>query len=309
MKTIFILTILIVLPGCSVAFKNDRAAESNQAANKSEEAEVQSAIARKTGGETEAEQTGLTGTYRYRKALSSNIRIINNAIGVEDLGGNRLRVSISANYEYKERSGSWMVNSGDAGGDVTLKNGTAILVPEGYPDCPITMKFSGNKIVVSHEGVGGDCGFGGNVTASGTYTKTSNELNDNEMMDDDVPPLTSGDNTETNGNQIRFKPGASSAIVGGTAVGGEEKTYLVGARAGQTMTVKIAENSQYNDVVFHIVAPDGSFPMGTNGEGVDEQSEISTTWSGKLPKTGDYKIVIGTIESKKANFKMSVSIR
>ena len=304
MKTIFILTILIVLPGCSVAFKTDRAAESNQPANKSEESEVQSAIGRKSGGETEAEQTGLTGTYRYRKALSSNIRVINNAIGVEDLGGNRLRVSISANYEYKERSGSWMVNSGDAGGDVTLKNGTAILVPEGYPDCPITMKFSGNKIVVSHEGVGGDCGFGGNVTASGTYTKTSNELNHNEMMDD-APETASGD-----GGRIRFKPGASSAIVGGTAIGGgEEKTYLVGARAGQTMSVKITENSQYNDVVFHIIAPDGSFPMGTNGEGVDEQSEISTTWSGKLPKSGDYKIVIGTIESKKANFKMSVSIR
>jgi hypothetical protein len=303
MKTIFILTILIVLPGCSVAFKTDRAAESNQPANKSEEAEVQSAIGRKSGVETEAEQTGLTGTYRYKKALYNNIRIINNAIGVEDLGGNRLRVSIAANYEYKELSGSWMVNSGSAGGDVMLKNGTAILVPEGYPGCPITMKFSGNKIVVSHEGVGGDCGFGGNVTASGTYTKTSNELNHNEMMDD-APETASG-----NGERIRFKPGASSATVGGTAVGGEEKTYLVEARAGQTMSVKITENSQYNDVVFHIVAPDGSFPMGTNGEGVDEQSEISTAWSGKLPKTGDYKIVIGTIESKKANFKMLVSIR
>jgi hypothetical protein len=127
------------------------------------------------------------------------------------------------------------------------------------------------------------------------------------MMDD--APETANNNTITNGERIQFKPGASSATVGGTAVGGEEKTYLVGARAGQTMSVKITENSQYNDVVFHIVAPDGSFPMGTNGEGVDEQSEISTAWSGKLPKTGDYKIVIGTIESKKANFKMLVSIR
>jgi hypothetical protein len=302
MKTIFILTIMVGLSACSLSFKKDSSTESNQAAKKSDEAEPLSAIARKTGGDVEGAQTSLTGTYRYKSGRN------NNAIGVEELGGNRLEIHIAANYEYKDNTGAWMANSGDADGIVTKTGDTAVLVPEGYPECEITLKFSGNKIVVKHEGAGGDCGFGGNVTAGGTYTKTSNELNQNEMIDD-APPLTSGDNTETNGNRIRFKPGASSAIVGGTAVGGGEKTYLVGARAGQTMSVKITENSQYNDVVFHIVAPDGSFPMGTNGEGVDEQSEISTTWSGKLPKTGDYKIVLGTIESKKANFKMSVSIR
>ncbi|HEX8568133.1 MAG TPA: hypothetical protein VF648_21010 [Pyrinomonadaceae bacterium] len=298
MKTIFILTILIVLSGCSVAFKADRAAESNQPANKSEETEIQSAIGRKSGDETESGQTNLTGTYRYKSGRNHN------AIGVEELGGNRLRLHIAANYEYKDSSDEWMVNSGDASGIVTLKNGTAVLFPEGYPNCPITLKFSGNKIVVRHEGAGGDCGFGGNVTASGTYTKTSNELNQNEMIDD--APEIAGNNTITNGERIQFKPGTSSATVGGTAVGGgEETTYLLGARAGQTMTVKITENSQYNDVVFHIIAPDGSFPMGSDGE----SASYDTTWSGRLPKSGDYKIVVGTIESKKANFKMLVSIR
>lgn len=298
MKTIIILTFLVGVAGCAVAFKTDRAAESNQAAKKSEESEVQSAIGRKSGDEAESGQTNLTGTYRYKSGRS------NNAIGVEDLGGNRLRISISANYEYKDSSGEWMVNSGGAGGTVTLKNGTAVLVPEGYPDCPITLKFSGNKIIVNHEGAGSDCGFGGNVTATGTYTKTSNELNHDQMIDD-APETTSDSKTETGGERIRFNAGASSATVSGTAVGGEEKTYVLGAKAGQTMTVKITENSQYNDVVFHIVAPDGSFPMGSDGE----SASYDTAWSGRLPKSGDYKIVIGTIESKKANFRLSVSIR
>jgi hypothetical protein len=300
MKTIFILTILVGLSACSVAFKTDRSTESNQAVKKSEEAEPLSAIARKTNGYAETAQTNLTGTYRYKSGRN------NNAIGVEELSGNRLDVSIAANYEYKDSSGEWMANSGTAGGVVNLKGGKAVLVPKGYPDCEITLKFSGNKIAVKHTGA--DCGFGANVTAGGTYTKTSSELNQNEMIDD--APETGSNKAISNGERIQFKPGTSSAAVGGTAVrGGEEKTFLVGARTGQTMSVKITENSRYNDVVFHIVAPDGSFPMGTNGEGVDEQSEIGTAWNGKLPKTGDYKIVIGTIESKKANFKMSVEIR
>jgi hypothetical protein len=298
MKTIFILTIMVGLSACSVSFKKDSSTESNQAAKKPEETEPLSAIARKTDADADTAQTNLTGTYRYKSGRN------NNAIGVEELGGNRLEISIAANYEYKDSSGEWMVNSGSASGIVTKTGDTAVLVPEGYPNCPITLKFSGNKIVVKHEGAGGDCGFGGNVTAGGTYTKTSNELNPNEMIDD-ATEIANTD-TITNGERIQFKPGTSSATVGGTAVGsGEEKTYLVGARAGQTMSVKITENSRYNDVVFHIVAPDGSFPMGSDGE----SASYDTTWSGRLPKTGDYKIVVGTIESKKANFKMLVSIR
>jgi uncharacterized protein YceK len=297
MKTIFILTLFVVLSGCGAAFKTERAEESNKAAKKFEEAEVQSAIGTKTVAEMEISQTSLTGTYRYKNGRN------NNAIGIEELGGNRLRVSISANYEYKDSSGEWMVDSGDAIGIVHFKNGAAVLVPEGYPDCPIALKFSGNKIIVKHEGAGGDCGFGGNVTAGGTYTKTSNELNQNEMIDD-VPGTPTKSNTR-NGERIRFAPGKSSAIVGGKISSGDEKTYLIGARAGQMMSLEITEGGANNDVIFYIIAPDNSLPMGSAGE----SAEYDAFWSGKLPKSGDYKIVLGAIESKNVNFKMSVEIR
>ncbi|MDQ4120167.1 MAG: hypothetical protein M3209_01710 [Acidobacteriota bacterium] len=299
MKTIFILTVLIVLSGCSIAFKTNSSAESDQSAKKPEEGEAQSsAIARKSGeAEIELGQTNLTGTYRYKSGRS------NNAIGVEDLGGNRLRVSVAANYEYKDSSGEWMANSGGTGGVVTLRNGTAVLIPEGYPDCPITMKFSGNKIEVTHKGAGADCGFGGNVTASGTYTKTSNQLNNEEMADDVSETPTK--NSPTGGERVRFAPGKSSTIVSGKISAGDEKTYLVGARAGQTMSLDITEGGANNDVVFYIIAPDGSLPMGSAGE----SAEYDARWTGKLPKSGDYKVVVGAIESKNVNFRMSVEIR
>ncbi len=96
----------------------------------------------------------------------------------------------------------------------------------------------------------------------------------------------------------------------GKLIGSEEIVYLVGARAGQTIKVKITEGGRTdgggnNDTVFHIVAPDGSYPMGMAGA----LTELETGWSGKLKKNGDYKIVGGTIESEKVNFKMAVSIR
>ncbi|HEX8396884.1 MAG TPA: hypothetical protein VF644_05630 [Pyrinomonadaceae bacterium] len=298
MKTIFILTILIGLSACSVAFKKDSSTESNQAAKKSEEAEPLSAIARKTDEDAEATQTNLTGTYRYKSGRN------NNAIGVEELGGNRLEISIVANYEYKDSSGEWMANTGTAGGTVTKTGDTAVFVPEGYPDCEITLKFSGNKIFVKHEGAGGNCGFGGNVTASGTYTKTSNELNQNEMIDD-ATEIPTKSKTASGGDRIRFAPGKSSTVVSGKISSGDEKTYLVGARAGQTMHVEITEGGANNDVVLYIIAPNGSYPMGMSGE----TPEYDGFWNGKLGQSGDYKIVLGAIESKNVNFKMSIEIR
>ena len=298
MKTIFILTIMVGLSACSVAFKKDSSTESNQAAIKPEEAEPLSAIARKTDGDAEAAQTNLTGTYRYKSGRN------NNAIGVEELGGNRLEISIAANYEYKDSSGEWMANSGTAGGIVTRNGDTAVFVPEGYSDCEITLKFSGNKIFVKHEGAGGDCGFGGNVTAGGTYTKTSNELNQNEMIDD-ATEIPTKSKTASGGDRIRFAPGKSSTVVSGKISSGDERTYLIGARAGQTMSLEITEGGANNDVVFYIIAPDNSLPMGSTGE----SAEYDAHWTGKLPKSGDYKIVLGAIESKNVNFKMSVEIR
>ena len=71
------------------------------------------------------------------------------------------------------------------------------------------------------------------------------------------------------------------------------------------MHVEIIEGGANNDVVLYIIAPNGSYPMGKAGE----TPEYDAFWNGKLGQSGDYKIVLGAIESKNVNFKMSIEIR
>jgi len=249
-----------------------------------------------SGENISSAQKTKTGTYRYK---SGNY---NNAIGVEEQSGNRLRISIVANYEYKV-DGEWMANSGSASEVVALKGDTAVLVPADFPACQITLKFSVGKIIVKQKGTETDCGFGGYTLADGTYVKTSDELNQNEMIDD-AQPITTGENVTNDGERIRFAAGKSSTVVSGKITGDKEKIYTIGARAGQTMTIKVTDGGINNDVVFHIVAPDGSHPMGD-----EEGGGYDSAWSGKLKKSGDYKIVVGTIESQNTPFKIQIGIR
>jgi hypothetical protein len=302
---IFILMILMLFAsnasacsfkvGSSNSQADSKASKSNETA-KSEISNDEGIIDTPGDEKNSFAQETKTGTYRYK---SGNY---NNAIGVEQQSGNRLRISIVANYEYKV-DGEWMANSGSASETVALKGDTAVLVPADFPACQITLKFSGNKIVVKQKGTEADCGFGGNTSAEGTYVKTSNELNQNEMIDD-AQPITTGESITNSGERIRFAAGKSSTVVSGKITRGEEKIYTIGARAGQTMTIKVTDDGANNDVVFHIIAPDGSRPMGD-----EEGGGYDSAWSGKLQKSGDYKIVVGTIESENTPFKIQIGIR
>jgi hypothetical protein len=75
-------------------------------------------------------------------------------------------------YEFKSGEGP-MANVGDASGEATIENDTAVFVPEETGDCKITMTFLPNgKLKVEQRGE--ECGFGHNVRADGTYRKISN---------------------------------------------------------------------------------------------------------------------------------------
>lgn len=227
-----------------------------------------------------------TGTYRYKSGSYIN------AIGIEELGGDKLKVVLGANYEYKI-DGDWLANSGSAEGIVMLDGNKAVLIPEGSQNCQIKMDFFiSNKIKVEQIGVDSDCSFGSSVNAGGIYLKTSDDPNQVEA--DEMPP----------GQRISFGHGKSSAVVSGYVEQKKETIYSIGARAGQMIKVEIIDTSDISDVVFYLVAPDGSRPMGNeDGGGYD------SIWNGKLTQTGDYRIVVTTIESAGANFKMSISIR
>jgi hypothetical protein len=100
------------------------------------------------------------GTYRSGR----------NEIKVLALGHNKLRVQMHLTYEFKSQFGP-MANVGEAFGEATIENDTAIFHPPDAQNCTITIKFvRGNKLKVSEDHTM-ECGFGLNVSSAGTYIK------------------------------------------------------------------------------------------------------------------------------------------
>jgi hypothetical protein len=88
------------------------------------------------------------------------------------LGKQRLKVEFSGIYEYRSPQGP-MANTGEGSGIAEIYGDTAKFKPEGTePDCLITMKFTGGRLLVEQEGF---CGFGNNVSATGQYRKVSGQ--------------------------------------------------------------------------------------------------------------------------------------
>lgn len=104
--------------------------------------------------------TQANGTYRYRQ----------NEIKILALGHNKLRIHMDLTYEYKSPNGP-TAHTGQASGEATIENDTAVFYPLDDKKCKITIKFlAGNKIKVSEVNTM-NCGFGMNVTSEGTYMK------------------------------------------------------------------------------------------------------------------------------------------
>jgi hypothetical protein len=101
--------------------------------------------------------------------------------------------------------------------------------------------------------------------------------------------------------RIRFARGSSSAGVEGAVLRGERAVYLVGARGGQQMRVRVV--SPENNAVFQIHSPPGGAALPGAGE-----TDDATAWSGTLPRSGDYRIVVGGTRGN-ASYSLHVEIR
>lgn len=112
--------------------------------------------------------------------------------------------------------------------------------------------------------------------------------------------LTMGADQDTT-RRIRFARGASSAVVEGAVLRGERAVYLVGARAGQQMRVRVV--SPEENAVFQLHSP----PRGATLRGAGETDDAKA-WSGTLPRTGDYRIVVGGTRGN-AEYRLHVEIR
>lgn len=93
--------------------------------------------------------------------------------------------------------------------------------------------------------------------------------------------------------RVRFPRGASATTVKGTTKG--QETYLIGARTGQTMSLKVTGSN----LTVELQAPEGAEIA---------QPKPNQPWSAKLPANGDYRLTISPPKGT-ATFVIDVSIK
>ena len=112
---------------------------------------------------------------------------------------------------------------------------------------------------------------------------------------------------------IRFAPGTSAGEVGGAVERGGRAIYSFGARAGQTMHLRVEAVEQ--NAAVQIYLPGASLPAadpagditGTTLPGAGE-GEDATAWDGRLPRSGTYLVVVGPTRGG-ATYRLRLSIR
>jgi hypothetical protein len=102
--------------------------------------------------------------------------------------------------------------------------------------------------------------------------------------------------------RIEFKAGGNSATVTGRIKDQEEAEYSLFAKKGQRLNVRLTSTPRKSSV-FSLIAP----------ENADLGMEFDANWSysGVLPKTGDYLITIArpTSDRGSSNYRLAVTVR
>jgi hypothetical protein len=101
--------------------------------------------------------------------------------------------------------------------------------------------------------------------------------------------------------KVRFAKGTSSTTIKGAVIRGDRDRYTVGAKAGQTMSVKIT--SVEKNAVFQICFAGEQECLPGAGEGDDAMK-----WSGQLPVDNEYVIVVGGTRGN-ATYTLTISIK
>jgi hypothetical protein len=103
-------------------------------------------------------------------------------------------------------------------------------------------------------------------------------------------------------NRIEFKRGATSTVVSGVVHNEEEVEYVLAAKKGQHLTIKMS-SQPLKSSVFQILGPDN--------DTLGLEYDANFSYSGVLPKTGDYAITVRRPTSSKgaSKFKLTITIR
>jgi uncharacterized protein YegP (UPF0339 family) len=98
--------------------------------------------------------------------------------------------------------------------------------------------------------------------------------------------------------RIQFQPGATSAVVQGFAPADGVDRYVLGATAGQTMSVMLS--SEGNQAILIIWGADGTVLISDHAG--------TAEWSGPIPITQDYFIDVRNVGGSPAHYMMQVVI-
>ncbi len=102
--------------------------------------------------------------------------------------------------------------------------------------------------------------------------------------------------------RINFATGATNASVDGTVIFPEQACYLLGADAGQEMTVRLTTDERAANFFVQMVEADSG-----TGVYLKEPTVTARSWTQVLPRTGDYLLCVATAEGA-AIYDLSVSI-
>lgn len=116
----------------------------------------------------------VTGTFEYK--FKGKFKGSRNVIAVQALGKGKLKVQFDLTYPYTMANGELMVNVGTSTGTALIEGDTAVYTDDENGTCRITLKFTKpGTLVVTQKGDSVECGFGFNVSADGTYQKSSSK--------------------------------------------------------------------------------------------------------------------------------------
>lgn len=101
--------------------------------------------------------------------------------------------------------------------------------------------------------------------------------------------------------RLKFARGRSSATVEGAVVRGDRDDWIIGARKGQRLIIRVTALEK--NAEFQLL----DRASGRYLKGAGEMDD-ATRWTGRLPRTGDYLIRVGGTRGN-ATYKLHVSIR
>lgn len=114
----------------------------------------------------------VTGTFKM-SFIGKKYKGMSNDLEIQALGKGRLKIWFDLIYPYTMRNGEVSVNMGDLFDEIPIEGDTAVYKSEDGR-CTITIKFTRpGEVKVTQDETEVGCGFGHNVSAAGTYKKTS----------------------------------------------------------------------------------------------------------------------------------------